>query len=292
MGVESSLVFRIVSETVSEQFELDMNLLLRLWRSSLGKKYLMALTGAGLVVFLVGHLLGNLQLFGAPDLINQYAHFLKSKPGLLWAARFGLLGLVGLHITAAVTLTQLNHAARPVAYVGGSAYQASVRSRYMVVSGFVILAFIVYHLLHFTALRPEINGVGDFSKLTTDLHGETVPDVYSMMVLGFQVWWVAAFYLLAQALLFMHLSHGLASMFQSLGLRNHVWWPRVEVFAKIVSVALFLGYAAIPLGVLAGVGSKYAADAKAKAKFVQQTAIHASSLAAASTRAPGKEVVR
>ena len=290
MGVGSSLVFRIVSGTASERLELYMNLLLRLWRSSLGKKYLMALTGAGLVVFLVGHLLGNLQIFGYPELINQYAHFLKSKPGLLWGARLGLLATVGLHIAAAITLTQLNRGARPVAYAGASAYGSSTRSRYMVVSGFTILAFIVYHLLHFTALRPEVNGVGDFSKLTAELHGEQVPDVYAMMVLGFQVWWVLAFYLVAQALLFMHLSHGLASMFQSLGLRNHVWWPRVQGFAKAVSIALFLGYASIPLGIVAGVGSRYAADAKAKAQFAHS--VDPSSLPAMAANVLGKEVVR
>lgn len=272
-----------------------MNLLLRLWRSSLGKKYIMALTGAALVAFLVGHLVGNLQVFGAPDLINQYAHFLKSKPLLLWGARLGLLGTVSLHIASAVTLIGLNRAARPVAYARGAGYAATSQSRYMAVSGSVILAFIIYHLLHFTALNPAVNGVGDFTKLTTDLHGETVPDVYAMMILGFQVWWVAAFYLFAQALLFMHLSHGLAAMFQSLGFRNHVWWPRVQVLAKAVSVALFLGYASIPVSIVAGVGSHYAADAKARARLgslptTSPTAV--TPALAVGSAAAGKEVVR
>lgn len=267
-----------------------MNLLLRLWRSSLGKKYAMALTGAALVVFLVGHLLGNLQLFGPPELVNQYAHFLKSKPGLLWMARLGLLATVGVHIAAAVTLISLNRAARPVAYAGGSAYGATTRSRYMIVSGLVILAFVIYHLLHFTALISAVNGVGDFSRLTTSLHGETVPDVYAMMIIGFQVWWVAAFYLIAQALLFMHLSHGLAAMFQSLGFRNHVWWPRIQLLAQAISVALFLGYASIPVAVTAGVGSRYAADARARAKLA---ATSSPAPALATTPSPsGKEVVR
>lgn len=270
-----------------------MNLLLRLWRSSLGKKYVMALTGAALVAFLVGHLVGNLQVFGAPDLINQYAHFLKSKPLLLWGARVGLLATVGLHIAAAVSLLGLNRSARPIAYSGGSAYAASSRSRYMAVSGSIILAFIIYHLLHFTALNPAVNGVGDFTKLTTDLHGESVPDVYAMMILGFRVWWVAAFYLFAQALLFMHLSHGLAAMFQSLGLRNHVWWPRVQLLAKAVSVALFLGYASIPLGIMAGIGDRYAADAKARSRlgFAPAPASTAAVVAVGPASA-GKEVVR
>lgn len=255
-----------------------MNLIARIWRSSLGKKYIMALTGAGLFAFAVGHLVGNLQVFGPPDLINGYAHFLKSKPGLLWGARLGLLACVGLHIVAAVTLIQANRAARPEGYAGGQAYGSTFASRTMPVSGLVILAFVIYHLLHFTAMRPGINGVGDFSKLTTELKGVgPVTDVYAMMILGFQVWWVALFYLVAQALLFMHLGHGLSAMFQSLGLRNHVWWPRIRAFAQVASLALFLGYASIPVAVLVGgLGSEHAAKAKVQAGL----------------SAAGKEVVR
>lgn len=247
-----------------------MNLINRVWQSSLGKKYIMALTGCALFAFLIGHLLGNLQVFGQPELINTYAHFLKSKPGLLWGARLGLLACVGLHILAAVQLTAMNKEARPQSYAGGSAYGASKASQYMIVSGLVILAFVVYHLAHFTALLPGINGHGDFRKLTTVLHGETVPNVYAMMILGFQVWWVVAFYLIAQWMLFAHLGHGLASMFQSLGLRNHVWWPRVQAFAKLASVAIFIGYAIIPVAIfLRLVGADYAE--KAKHQFSQSS---------------------
>ena len=226
-----------------------MNIVYRIWNSSLGKKYLMALTGAAMFAFLIGHLVGNLQVFGPPELINEYAHFLKSKPALIWGARLGLLACVGLHIFAAVTLAQLNAAARPQAYAKPGAYAAGPASQYMLPTGIVILAFIVYHLAHFTAMLPGVNGLGDFSKLTTTLHGETVPDVYAMMVLGLQVTWVFLFYLIAQALLFMHLSHGLAAMFQSLGFRDHVWWPRIQCFAKGVSLALFLGYSLIAVAI-------------------------------------------
>jgi succinate dehydrogenase / fumarate reductase cytochrome b subunit len=240
-----------------------MNLINRIWRSSLGKKYVMAMTGCALFLFVIGHLIGNLQVFGPPELINTYAHFLKSKPGLVWGARLGLLACVALHIAAAVTLAALNKEARPEGYAGGSAYGSTAQSRYMLVSGLVILAFVVYHLAHFTALLPGINGWGDFRKLTTILHGETVPDVYAMMILGFQVWWVALFYLLAQGLLFMHLGHGLAAMFQSLGFRNHVWWPRVQIFAKVVSLALFVGFALIPASIFMRiVGADYAEKAR------------------------------
>jgi len=222
----------------------------------------MAVTGCALFLFVIGHLLGNLQVFGPPELINTYAHFLKSKPSLVWSARLGLLVCVALHIAAAVTLAALNKEARPEGYTGGSAYGSSASSRYMLVSGLVILAFVVYHLAHFTALLPGINGRGDFRKLTTILHGETVPDVYAMMILGFQVWWVALFYLVAQGLLFVHLGHGLAAMFQSVGFRNHVWWPRVQAFAKVASIALFAGYALIPASIfMRVVGAEYAEKA-------------------------------
>jgi len=243
-----------------------MNLVMRLWRSSLGKKYVMALTGAALFVFLIGHLVGNLQVFGPPDLINGYAHFLKSKPGLLWGARIGLLACVGLHVLAAVTLLVANRAARPQGYAGGTTYGSTLASRTMPISGLVVLAFVVYHLLHFTALQPGVNGAGlDFTRLQYSMNGKMVPDAYAMMVIGFQVSWVVLAYLVAQALLFMHLSHGLSAMFQSLGLRNHVWWPRIQMFARVASIALFVGYASIPVAILAGgLGREHAQKAKAQ----------------------------
>jgi len=233
--------------------------------SSLGKKFVMAGTGVLLFLFVVGHLVGNLQVFGAPELINTYAHFLQSKPAMVWGARMGLLVLVGLHIATAVQLSLANKTARPVAYAGGGAYGSTWQSRYTLGTGIVIATFILYHLAHFTALLPGINGVGDFSKLKAVLHGETVPDVYGMMILGFQVWWVALFYLVAQAALFIHLGHGLGSMFQTFGLRDHVWWPRIQLFARGASIALFLGYALIPIAIfLRVIGADYAVQKRAE----------------------------
>jgi succinate dehydrogenase / fumarate reductase cytochrome b subunit len=227
----------------------------------------MAVTGAALLLFVIGHLIGNLQVFGSPELINSYAHFLQSKPLMVWSARLGLLLLVALHITTAVQLSRANKSARPVGYAGGEAYGSSWQSRYMLMSGLVIAAFVVYHLAHFTARLPAINGVGDFTRLKAVLHGETVPDVYAMMILGFQVWWVTLFYLIAQGLLFIHLGHGIASAFQSLGFRNHVWWPRIQCLAKGLSIAIFIGYALIPTAIfLRIVGADYAKKAEAELK--------------------------
>jgi len=240
-----------------------MSIVSGILKSSLGKKYLMAGTGALLFLFVIGHLVGNLQVFGPPELINHYAHFLQSKPLMVWGARFGLLAIVGLHIWSAIQLSVANRAARPVGYHDSEPYGATWQSRYMLVSGLVIAAFIVYHLAHFTALLPGINGVGDFRHLETELEGQKVHDVYAMMILGFQVWWVALFYIIAQALLFIHLSHGLSSAFQSFGLRDHNWWPRIQLFAKVASVAIFLGYAAIPASIyLRVVGADYAEKVK------------------------------
>ena len=240
-----------------------MNVIKNIFGSSVGRKFVMAGSGALLFLFVVGHLAGNLQVFGPPEMINRYAHFLKSTPELLWVVRLGLLALVGLHILTAIQLSIENKAARPVGYVTPGAHGSTWQSRYMLVSGLVVLAFIVYHLAHFTVLLPGINGVGDFTKLTTTLHGETVPDVYAMMILGFQVGWVCLFYLIAQALLFVHLGHGLAAMFQSLGLKNHAWSSVIQRFAKVTSIAIFVGYALIPVSIyLHVIGADYAEKAK------------------------------
>ena len=212
------LRYALIGETMPASYLLPAASISRTTQDS--ARIMGALTGAGMFAFLIAHLLGNLQVFGPPELMNGYAHFLKSKPGLLWGARLGLLACVALHVVSAVTLAQLNANARPEAYATKGAYGASTASKYMLPTGVVIAAFIVYHLAHFTALLPGVNGVGDFSKLTATLHGETVPDVYAMMVLGLQVPWVCLFYLIAQGLLFAHLGHGLAAMFQSLGWNN------------------------------------------------------------------------
>jgi succinate dehydrogenase / fumarate reductase cytochrome b subunit len=239
-----------------------MSGLASLFKSSLGKKYVMAVTGILLFLFVVGHLVGNLQVFGPPELINNYAHFLQSKPALVWSARLGLLAVVVLHIVSAAQLTVMNREARPVQYaVPSTQYGSTVYSRYMLLSGLVVLAFILYHLAHFTVLMPGINGVGDFRKLETTLDGGVkAHDVYAMMILGFRVWWVSLFYIIAQGLLFMHLRHGLGSMFQSLGLRNHTWLEPIRTFAQFASIAILIGYTIIPMAIYMGLGREYAEE--------------------------------
>jgi len=227
-----------------------MNSIKLLLDSSLGQKFVMAVTGAGLLCFLVGHMLGNLQVFLPPEAINRYAHFLQSTPELLWAARLGLLTMIILHVWSAVRLTLGNRASRPVTYALDPALQSSsYASRTMLMSGSIIAAFVVYHLLHYTVRVESINGSTlPFHALKDPVTGHN--DVYAMMIAGFQVWYVSAFYILAVGLLCYHLSHGIRAMFQSLGLMNRTYREAIDRAAPIIAALLFVGYASIPAAVL------------------------------------------
>src|SRR5262247_2590963 len=134
-----------------------MNLLTGLFGSSLGKKYIMAITGLAMFGFVVVHMLGNLQVFLGPAAINDYGYFLQTKPELVWPARIALLLMLILHIWAAIKLSAENRAARPSGYGNYKIVAASYASRTMFVSGLILLAFIIYHLLHFTVQAERIN---------------------------------------------------------------------------------------------------------------------------------------
>jgi succinate dehydrogenase / fumarate reductase, cytochrome b subunit len=235
-----------------------MNRIKLIFHSSLGKKFLMAVTGVGLFGYVVGHLIGNLQVFLAPEAINRYAYYLHSAPGLLWTARLGLLAMLGLHVLAAVWLWRENRAARPVVYaldpaVGSSSYA----SRTMLMSGLIVAAFVVYHLLHFTVRIEGVNGTPVvFNDLRVPVTGHM--DVYAMIIAGFSVWYVSLFYLAAVGLLCLHLSHGINAMFQSMGLMHRANRRGIDQAAKAVAVLLFVGYASIPVSVwIFGHGQDY-----------------------------------
>ncbi|MEW6206723.1 MAG: succinate dehydrogenase cytochrome b subunit [Acidobacteriota bacterium] len=222
-----------------------MSKLKTLYQSSLGKKYIMALTGLGLFVFVIIHMLGNLQIFLGPDSINSYAEFLKSKPALLWTVRGGLLTLALLHITSAIQLVLINRRARPVGYSTDKIVAASLAARTIIVSGLIILMFIIYHLLHFTA------GAVDSRFLRyEDYLGRH--DVYRMMIEGFSNPFASAFYIVSMGLLCLHLSHGVSSTFQSLGLKRRAYVDAIDRAASVSAVVIFLGNCAIPIAVLAG----------------------------------------
>ncbi|HEY0550755.1 MAG TPA: succinate dehydrogenase cytochrome b subunit [Verrucomicrobiae bacterium] len=232
-----------------------MNLFSRIWNSSLGKKYIMAITGCALFAFVVGHLIGNLQIFLGPEAINRYGHFLQSNLELIWPARIGLLVMVILHIVSAVRLTAENRAARGQSYVAYKPVGSTYASRTMMMSGLIVAAFIIYHLLHFTVQTREINFTGRNFHELLDAKGRH--DVFAMMVLGFQHPLVSLFYIVAMALLCLHLSHGVSSMFQSMGWKKNYYKAALDKGARLIAILIFAGYVFIPVAILLGYGKDY-----------------------------------
>ena len=222
--------------------------LLNFLRSSVGRKILVALTGLVLVLFVLGHMIGNLLIFAGADAINEYGHFLQTvfHGAGIWIARIGLLVCVAVHIVLTIILTKENRAARRKRYGFESTIQASKSSRFMIVSGLTILAFIIYHLLHFT-IRAG-NNFGS-SAYETTLHGDPVHNVFKMVVDGFSWWPASLFYIIAMAFLWSHLSHGVASLFQSLGLSNERLRPLFKCLGNIFAAVIFIGNCSIPIAI-------------------------------------------
>jgi succinate dehydrogenase / fumarate reductase cytochrome b subunit len=212
---------------------------LRFWDTTIGKKAVMAVTGAILAGFVAGHLLGNLQVFVGPERFNGYARALKALPELLWAVRITLLLSVILHIWSSVQLAVVKSEARPVGYVKSKATGSSYASRTMYISGPIVAAFIIYHLMQFTF------GVGGTPY--------TESDPYGNLINGFRVPAVSLFYIIAVGLLCVHLRHGIASTVQSLGFHHPRYTPRLQTAAVIAATLIFLGFVSIPIAVLTGV---------------------------------------
>jgi succinate dehydrogenase / fumarate reductase, cytochrome b subunit len=214
------------------------------YRSSVGKKMVVAVTGIVLIAFVIGHLLGNLQIFLGPDWVNSYAEHLRALGVFLWVIRIFLLGNVLLHIFYTISLAIENRRARPVDYAKRNHVKASFASRHMVVSGLVVFAFIIFHLLHFTARKFNPR----FPLLQADPLNHN--DVYSMMVYGFQNVYISAFYIIGLFFLTLHLTHGASSFFQSLGLNDKELTPRLATAGRILAWLIFVGYTSIPVAVL------------------------------------------
>ncbi|MFL6530931.1 MAG: succinate dehydrogenase cytochrome b subunit [Chthoniobacterales bacterium] len=224
-----------------------MNRLSAFHRSSVGRKIIVAVTGLILLGFIIGHLLGNLQIFLGPDWINSYAEHLQALGPILWVIRSFLFITVVLHIYYTIVLTIDNRRARPVSYVEKDHVKATFASRYMWLSGLVVLAFIFYHIAHFTVRVTDPR----FGLLKADPLNRH--DVYSMMVYGFQTWWVTAGYLISMFLLMLHLTHGASSFFQSLGLNDKKMAPRLAWAGRVFAWLIFLGYVSIPLACFFGI---------------------------------------
>ncbi len=206
----------------------------------------MALSGFVLAGFVLGHMAGNAQIFLPPEYINAYGHKLQSLPGVvLWGIRLFLLLCVVVHICVAVLLTIENRLARPDRYEKEATVEATISSRAMPYTGLILLFFIIFHLLHYT-----VRSIYDYSNLPYNLHGETVHDIYTMMYLGFSHWWVSIFYIAVMGLLCLHLTHGVSSMFQTMGWRNEKWRAILDKAAAAYGWVVFLGFVSIPVAVL------------------------------------------
>lgn len=228
----------------------------------------MAISGLVLVLFIIGHMLGNLQFFMGPEVINAYAYHLHHLPGApitLWLIRGSLFTFLAIHVWMAVLLTKENRAARPESYLGQKTNVASYASRTMPITGVLILAFIVFHILQYTTrVVPEHynDTIGTAAIEVGHVQFEYF-DVYAMMVSGFSSPIISLFYIVTMGLLCMHLSHGIASMFQSIGVRNESWRYKLNCLAAIFGWVVFLGFASIPASILAGYGKPYLAQQEA-----------------------------
>jgi succinate dehydrogenase / fumarate reductase, cytochrome b subunit len=208
------------------------------YTSTTGKKAAMAVSGCILFLFVVGHLIGNLQIYEGPEKLNRYAVLLRSMPALLWGVRTVLLAMVLLHIWSSVQLAGRNIAARPVGYRVKKATGSSYASRTMYWSGPIILAFVIYHLLDFT-----------FGQVNPHFQPG---NVYGNVVASFQLIPVAVFYIIAMLLLCLHLYHGLWSMFQSVGIAHPRYTPMLRRGAAVVALLIAIGNISIPVAVLSG----------------------------------------
>jgi succinate dehydrogenase / fumarate reductase, cytochrome b subunit len=216
------------------------------FQSSVGKKMVMALTGLGLVVFVMFHMLGNLQLFEGPHALNRYAAFLRDMPILLWMVRIGLLSMAVFHIGLAVQLSMQNRRARPVEYTIHRYRQASIASRTMAISGMALLLFLGFHLLHLTAgvIDPGFSDRRD---------PEGYRDVYGKVVHAFQNPFLVILYLAGLLGLGLHLSHAIASSVRTMGFEHAALTRLLKGLGPLIGLIVVLGNVAIILAVFLGI---------------------------------------
>jgi succinate dehydrogenase / fumarate reductase cytochrome b subunit len=220
-------------------------------RSTVGAKIIVAVTGALLLGFVIAHLAGNLQMFAGPKKINEYAKFLKDLGPMLWAARIGLLVVFLTHVLVSLGLKKRSLDARPIGYVRPTTIQATFASLTMVQTGLLVFLFIAYHIAHFTlGWTHTANGTPYYE--LRDPADASIHDVYRMTIAGFTSAPISLLYLAAQVVLFIHLSHGIASAFQTLGLNT----PRTAGFFRwlgyTVAGAILIGNCSIVLAVWLG----------------------------------------
>lgn len=227
--------------------------------SSITSKAVMAVTGLGLVGFVILHMLGNLQMFLGQDAVNRYAKFLKDQGGLLWIARSGLLVIFVAHIYIGLRLKLQNVAARPTPYTFRNTIRATLASRTMALTGLVILAFVIYHLAHFTFAVTQQATIVDskgFAQTVDYLQlkdNQGRHDVYAMTIYGFKNAGVSLAYIVAMIVLGFHLSHGIGSLFQTLGINHSRYTPLINFGGKVVAILIVVVNCSMPLAVLLGI---------------------------------------
>jgi succinate dehydrogenase / fumarate reductase cytochrome b subunit len=213
--------------------------------TSVGTKFLMALTGIILFVFTIGHMVGNLQVFAGPEKLNAYAKMLQSLGPLLWVIRLVLLATLVVHVWCALSLTRRNRAARPVAYAKVRQIESTYASRTMMMTGLILLAFIVYHLAHFTL---GITNPDQFH--LPDPQDPLRYDVWRMMILGFRNPVVAGLYVVAMLFLGLHLMHGAQSFVQSMGWNHRRYRGLWRKLGLGLAALVVIGNIAMPLVIL------------------------------------------
>ena len=229
-----------------------MGLICDFYGSTVGKKVAMAVSGLVLVLFVIGHMAGNLKIFAGVDpstgdyKIDDYGVFLRTmgsemlgKEGVRWIVRIGLLAAVVIHALSGIALARLNRRAKPQGYHVRSYRSANAASLTMLYGGLFLIVFITFHILHFTSGTLHFSGF---------VHGQVYANVYS----AFQNTVTAGFYVVAMALLGLHLYHGTWSMFQTLGVDAPRWNNGIRTAAKVVALAMFLGFSSVPVGIAVG----------------------------------------
>jgi succinate dehydrogenase / fumarate reductase cytochrome b subunit len=231
--------------TANVQPEAKVSRLAVFWQSQIGKKFVMAVTGILMILFVIGHLVGNLQAFQGADKFNAYATFLQNTKGLVWLTRIVMGTALILHATAGIQLWLASRAARPVRYAEPLAASTSVASRTMIWTGLLTLSFVVYHLLDLT-LGWAVVHAGFLHQQAGQVFA------YQNLVGTFRNWGKVIFYGASLIGLGLHLSHGIYSMFQSAGFRHPLWTPGIQKAAVFLAVVLAAAYIAIPTGVVVG----------------------------------------
>ncbi|HEY5219439.1 MAG TPA: succinate dehydrogenase cytochrome b subunit [Gemmatimonadaceae bacterium] len=225
-----------------------MTWLVNLYRSTIGKKIIMAATGLIGIGFVLLHMVGNLQVFIGPDKFNSYAALLHGPLAeALWVARIVLIVAVVLHVLMAWQLTRRAKAARPIGYRKREPQVSTLASRTMRWGGVLLLVFIVLHILHFTV--GAVDPAGAFH----DVDAAGRHDAYRNVVDSFRIWWVSGFYIVAMAFLGLHLFHGAWSSMRTLGIARPSEHPLHRHIAAAVAIVVWLGFTLVPLGVLAGI---------------------------------------